>query len=113
MKTIKTETFYREAKVGEIREEERTVELAFSSEQPVERMFGTEILDHSPDSIRLGRLRDSGALLVNHDPTDLVGKIETVEVGSDRLARAKVRFGRSDRANEIFQDVQDGIRSGV
>jgi len=113
METIKTETFYREATVGEIREEDRTVELAFSSEQPVERMFGTEILDHSPESIRLGRLRESGALLVDHDPTDLVGKVEAVEIGSDRMARAKVRFGRSDRANEIFLDIQDGIRSGV
>jgi HK97 family phage major capsid protein/HK97 family phage prohead protease len=113
METIKTKTFYRETTVGEIREEERTIELAFSSEEPVERLFGTEILDHSPDSIRLGRLRESGALLVNHDPADLVGKVETVEVGSDRLARAQVRFGKSDRANEIFNDVKDGIRSGV
>lgn len=79
----------------------------------MERLFGTEILDHSPDSIRLGRLRESGALLVNHDPTDLVGKVETVEVKSDRMARAQVRFGKSDRANEIFNDVKDGIRSGV
>lgn len=112
-KTIKTETFYRDAAVEEVREDERLVALAFSSEKPVERLFGTEILDHSPDSIRLGRLRDSGALLVNHNPDDLVGKVESVDIGSDRVARAKVRFGKSDRANEIFQDVKDGIRSGV
>ena len=95
METIKTETFYREATVGEIREEDRTVELAFSSEQPVERMFGTEILDHSPESIRLGRLRESGALLVDHDPTDLVGKVEAVEIGCfQRHARTR-QLGRS------------------
>jgi len=57
-------------------------------------------------------LRSSGALLVNHNPDDLVGKVESVEIAG-RVARAKVRFGKSDRANEIFQDVKDGIRSGI
>ena len=111
-KTIKTRTLYRQAEVGEIEQEERTINLAFSSEEPVERRFGMEVLDHDPKSIRLGRLRSSGALLVNHNPDDLVGKVESVEIAG-RVARAKVRFGKSDRANEIFQDVQDGIRSGV
>jgi len=111
-KTIETRTLYRQAEVGEIEQEERTINLAFSSEEPVERRFGMEVLDHDPKSIRLGRLRGSGALLVNHNPDDLVGKVESVEI-ADRVARAKVRFGKSDRANEIFQDVQDGIRSGV
>ena len=111
-KVIETRTLYRQAEVGEIEQEERTVNLAFSSEEPVERRFGMEVLDHNPESIRLGRLRGSGALLVNHNPDDLVGKVESVEV-ADRVARAKVRFGKSDRANEIFQDVKDGIRSGV
>ena len=111
-KTIETRTLYRQAEVGEIEQEERTINLSFSSEEPVERRFGTEVLDHDPKSIRLGRLRSSGALLVNHNPDDLVGKVESVEVAG-RVARAKVRFGKSDRANEIFQDVKDGIRSGI
>lgn len=110
---IETRTLYRQAEVGQVEKEERTIDLAFSSEEPVERRFGTEVLDHQPESIRLGRLRGSGSLLVNHNPDDLVGKVETVEISSDRVARAKVRFGKSDRANEIFQDVMDGIRSGV
>jgi len=110
---IETRTLYRQAEVGQVEKEERTIDLAFSSEEPVERRFGTEVLDHKPESIRLGRLRGSGSLLVNHNPDDLVGKVETVEISSDRMARAKVRFGKSDRANEIFQDVMDGIRSGV
>ena len=108
-KVIETRTLYRASTVDKVQEEERTIDLAFSSEEPVERRFGMEVLDHDPKSIRLGRLRGSGALLVNHNPDDLVGKVETVEV-ADRVARAKVRFGKSDRANEIFQDVKDGIR---
>ena len=112
-KKIETRTLYRQAEVGQVEEEERTINLAFSSEEPVERRFGMEVLDHKPESIRLGRLKSSGSLLVNHNPDDLVGKVEEVEISSDLVARAKVRFGKSDRANEIFQDVKDGIRSGV
>jgi HK97 family phage major capsid protein len=93
--------------------EKRTVELAFSSEIEAERWFGIEILDHSPGSVRLDRLRDGGAALVDHNWTDQIGVVESVTIGSDRRGRAVVRFGRSVRANEIFQDVVDGIRKHV
>lgn len=91
----------------------RTVELAFSSEIEVERWYGIEILDHSPESVRLDRLRDGGALLVDHDWTDQVGVIESVTIDADRRGRAVVRFGRSARADEIFNDIVDGIRKHV
>ncbi len=39
--------------------------------------------------------------------------MESVTIGTDRVGRAVVRFGRSELAEEIFQDVQDGIRSLV
>ena len=93
--------------------EKRTVELAFSSEVEAERWFGIEILDHSPASVRLDRLRDGGALLVDHDWTDQIGVVESVTIGADRRGRAVVRFGKSARASEIFQDVVDGIRKHV
>jgi HK97 family phage major capsid protein/HK97 family phage prohead protease len=115
MSKIKTERFYRSAVVGLVGQDkdDRTIELAFSSEEPVERYFGQEVLDHAPTSLRLGRLNDTGALLVNHDPNDLVGKVENVTLGSDRIGRAVVRFGNSVRAQEVYQDVKDGIRTGV
>lgn len=91
-------------------EEARTVEVAFSSEYPVERYFGNEILDHSPESVRLGRLQDGGAVLVGHDHDDQVGVIESVRIDEDRIGRAVLRFGKSQRAEEIYQDVKDGIR---
>ena len=96
-----------------INEEARTVELSFSSESPVSRWFGEEILDHSSESIRLGRLNDGGAVLVDHDARDHVGVVESVVVGADRMGRALVRFGKSARANEIWQDITDGIRKSV
>lgn len=93
--------------------ESRTAELAFSSEEPVERWFGNEILDHNPNSVRLGRLTKGGPVLVDHDARDHVGVIESVSIDSDRRGRATVRFGKSKRADEIFNDVVDGIRSSI
>jgi len=93
--------------------EGRTVDLAFSSELPVERSFGLEILDHSPTSVRLGRMQNGGPVLVDHDPADHVGVVESVSVDGDRRGRVRVRFGRGARASEIFDDVVDGIRRSV
>ena len=93
--------------------EARTVTVAFSSETPYERVWGREILDHSPQSVRLGRLAAGGPLLMDHDARDHVGVIESVEIGPDRVGRAVVRFGRSARAEEVFRDVLDGIRRNV
>ena len=93
--------------------EARTVELAFASETPYDRWWGTEILDCSQTSIRLGRLVAGGPLLMDHDSRDHVGVIESVQIGADRVCRAVVRFGKSARAEEVFQDVLDGIRRNV
>lgn len=96
-----------------ISEENRTVELAFASETPYERWWGVEILDLAAPSVRLGRLTSGGPLLMDHDTCDQIGVIESVQIGADRVGRAVVRFGKSERAEEIFQDVKDGIRRNV
>jgi HK97 family phage major capsid protein len=98
---------------GAVDEESRTVELAFASESPYERWWGVEVLNVEASSMRLGRLQTGANLLMDHDTRDVVGVVEEVGVGADRVARAKVRFGRSARAQEVFQDVVDGIRSNV
>jgi len=107
---------FRAAKIdnSKIDVDSRTVEVAFSSEtEEVIRSFGREILDHSPTSVRLGRLSDGGAVLVDHDTRDHVGVVESVLVDTDRRGRAKLRFGQGVRATEIFQDVIDKIRQFV
>lgn len=92
--------------------DKRTVELTFSSEQPYERWWGVEILDHSESAINLDRLNSRAALLVNHDMSDQVGVIERAWLDG-KNGRAVVRFSRSARGEEILQDVRDGIRSLV
>jgi len=98
---------------GDLQSEDRTLPIAFSSETPVERNFGTEILDHRPESVRLGRLNNSGPVLVNHHLDDQVGVVESARIDPDKFGRASIRFGKSERAEEIFRDVQDGIRTQI
>lgn len=94
--------------------ESRTVEVAFSSDNDgLLRWFGYEVLSHQPGAIRLERLQDGAAFLMDHNSRDQVGVVESVEIGADGVGRASIRFGRSSRAQEIFQDVQDGIRKHI
>ncbi|HKQ24096.1 MAG TPA: phage major capsid protein [Burkholderiales bacterium] len=98
-----------------VKKNERTVEISFSSEEAkVARWFGKEILSHARGAVNLERFNSGRAnLLVNHDPSDWVGVIESARVDDDKVGRAVVRFGNSERANEVFQDVQDGILTSV
>lgn len=106
--------FKRTAEVASFDIEARTVELAFSSEEAeVARWFGLEVLSHEDGACDLSRLNDSAALLVNHDTDDQVGVVVSARVDADRRGRSVVRFGKSVRANEVFQDVVDGIRKHV
>lgn len=114
-KKIKSPIIYRSAEISReaVDTEARTVEFSFSSEAPVERFFGHEILDHTPSSVRLGRLQNGGPVLVDHDPADHVGVIEAVSIDSDRVGRVRARIGRGARASEIFDDITDGIRRSI
>ena len=101
-----------EAKI--VDDKKRTAFIAVSSESPVGRSFGDEILDHAEGSIDLDFLRSGRApLLLDHDPEKQIGVIESVSLDGDRVLRAKVRFGRSALAEEVFQDVVDGIRGNI
>lgn len=99
--------------VREIDTQNRTVDLAFASEAPVDRWFGSEVLDVSEAGMRAGRISDGAALLLNHDWDRQIGVVESVEIGADHVARATVRFSRSPEGDAVFQDVVDGIRKHV
>lgn len=93
--------------------ETRSIPLSFSSEEPYKRWFGTEILDHSPAAVRLDRMKQAGPLLLDHDTRDQIGVVEDIQITNDKVGRAVVRFSQSARAQEIYQDVLDGIRVNV
>jgi hypothetical protein len=95
-----------------VNEDERRVRIAVSSDVPVERAFGTEVLDHGADAIDLSFLRSGREpLLLDHDMIQQIGVVEEVTIdGEARRTRATVRFGKNSLANDVFQDVVDGIR---
>jgi HK97 family phage major capsid protein/HK97 family phage prohead protease len=100
--------------IGTISAESRTVELAFSSNAEIERWPGiAEVLDHSPEACDLSRLNDRANLLFNHDADEVLGVVETARIDADGMGRAVVRFGKSECAEEAWQDVQDGILTKV
>lgn len=98
-----------------IDEAARTVDLAFSSEEPYERCWGIEILDHSKKSVRLDRLKKTGPVVIDHESSvlALVGKIESLEIGSDRVGRARVRLGTDATSEQVFRKILDGILTEV
>jgi HK97 family phage major capsid protein len=113
-KKVLGQVSYRSAQIGRaIDTESRSIEIAFSSETPVERSYGFEILDHSPMAVRLDRINSGGAVLINHDPDDHVGVVDSARIDADRKGRASIRFSRSKDGEEAMQDVADGIRQNV
>jgi len=90
--------------------ETRTVDLAFSSDKPYQRWWGIEILSHDAGMVHMGRLADGAALLLNHDLNSQIGVIERCSIDADNVGRATVRFSKSEAGEEVFRDVQDGIR---
>jgi len=95
----------------QIDESKRTVELAFSSDTPIDTWYGQQILVHDADAVRMDRLNDGGALLLNHSRDDQIGVVDRAWCDAgDGKCRAVVRFSESAKGEEIFRDVVAGIR---
>jgi len=94
--------------------EDRTFEFPFSSEYPVARYFGNEILSHEGKAADLSRLNDGAPLLFNHNPDKVIGVVERAYIdGKRRRGYARVRFSRNPFAQEILSDVKDGVLRNV
>jgi HK97 family phage major capsid protein len=96
-------------------EENRRVRIGVSSEEPVERSFGMEVLGHTPEEINMEFMQSGRApLLLDHKMDQVIGVVEEFKL--DQTAKrtvAVVRFGRSALAEEVFRDVLDGIRMNI
>lgn len=92
---------------------EDELELSFSSEQPVQRYFGTEVLSHEPGAADLSRLNDGAPFLWNHDRDVVLGVVRSAEINGDRRGKAKVKWSRNAAAKEKRMDVEDGILRNV
>ena len=94
--------------------EDRTYEFPFSSEYPVARYFGNEILSHEEKAADLARLNDAAPLLFNHNPDRVIGVVERAYIdGGKRRGYVRVRFSRNPFAQEVLGDVKDGVLRNV
>jgi len=100
--------------VRAVNADERRVTVSFSSEQPVSRWYGTEILQHDEDSILLDRVNSIGVSLFNHNRDRVLGRIENARLdANDKKTYADIIFDPDPDADLIFQKVQSGTLKGV
>lgn len=95
--------------------ETRECDLSFSSEAPYERWWGIEILGHKTGEVDLSWMASGRApFLSNHDTCEQIGVITRAWLDTKNgRGKAVCRFGRSERAEEEFQDAQDEVRVNV
>lgn len=114
-------THFRELKLEATTDESsRSVELSFSSSNGIRQYdwwngeWYSEILDHSPRSVILDRLREIGVGLFNHDTDKVIGRLEDVRLEEkEGKARCRLVFDSDDFAEGVWQKVRSGTLKGV
>ena len=91
---------------------ERKFMLSFSSEEPYERWFGTEILSHSDGAVDLERLGAIGCVLYNHNRDKVIGKILRAWIENGR-GNAEIEFDKDADSETVFQKVAGGTLKGA
>ncbi len=100
-------------------ENSRTVELSFSSEAPVDRWYGQEILSHDVGAVDLERLLQVGTVLFSHGRDPNLGKLPIAKIEKawvdtkDYKGRATVTFDDDEESDRIFRKVQKGLLNGI
>jgi HK97 family phage major capsid protein len=82
--------------------------FSFSSEAPVERWWGTEILSHEKGCARLDRMNDRGAFLFNHNRNILLGSSLKAWLDDDKRAYVTIKWSARDDIKGYRQDCEDG-----
>ncbi len=113
----KAERASRELAAGFIRAKEgegneRKFVISFSSEEPYERWWGVEILDHSEGCVDLGRLKGIGCVLFNHNRDAVIGKVLGAWI-EDGRGMAEIEFDTDEESEKIYKKVKSGTLKGV
>lgn len=95
----------------ERKEADNLLTFPASSEEPVERWYGMEVLSHEPGAVKLKRAK-AGAmpLLFNHNIDDPIGVITGARVEKNRLM-VDAKLFATDRANEVKAMIDGGLRN--
>jgi HK97 family phage major capsid protein len=92
--------FEREAVIQILPREEgsESFKFSFSSEQPVERWFGAEVLSHDEDAADFSRLNNgAGPYLWNHNREVVLGRVDRAWIDSDRRGYCEVTWSPSTK----------------
>ena len=89
------------------------IPIAISSETPVERWFGREVLSHDPEAIVMDRAKRGLPLLMDHDTGTHIGIVRDITIGKDKVLRGRMEFGNHPDAQWIRKDVEAGIRTDI
>ena len=120
IKALSKEVHRREAPQG-LRVEESTdtgLTFSFSSEAPVERWWGREVLMHDEGAMDLARMNDGGPWLWNHNRDVVLGVAEKSWLGADRRLYVKTKWSpnTTEKGTEEYkrrQDIEAGIIRNV
>lgn len=89
------------------------ITFPFSSEMPVDRYFGAEILSHDKGSMDLSRLKNHAPLLFNHNMDLQLGKVVDAWIGDDKRGYCKVQLAENAFAIDKQKDIASGILVNV
>ena len=93
-------------------EENRIVELSFSSETPILRWGDYEVLSHKKDAVMLERINTTGCLLYNHNRDKVIGKVVEAKIKNKR-GIATVQFDDDEESTVIYNKVKNQSLRGV
>ena len=121
LRELNQEPLYRNAVATWRRAEDDpdVVEFSFSSEEPVERYFGTEVLSHQPGAMNMARLNSGAApWLWNHNPDVVLGAVEKAWQGKDGRGQVRTRWSPNTKAEgseewKVRQNWEAGIIKNV
>lgn len=122
LRELNREPLYRNAVVANWRrvdDDPDVVEFSFSSEEPVERYFGLEVLSHEPGAMNMARLNTGAApWLWNHNPDVVLGGVEKAWQGTDGRGMVRTRWSPNTRAEgseewKVRQNWEAGIIRNV
>lgn len=82
-----------------------------SSEEPVERYWGTEVLSHEAGAVRLARATQGAMpLLFNHNVDDPIGMITGARMEDNRLM-VDAQLFKTERAGVVKSMIEGGLRN--
>ena len=104
MTKTQTKIYTRFLTVDNTETKDDTLTVSFSSETPVARQFGTEILSHEETAVDLTRFNDSAPVLWSHNPSEQIGVIKRAWI-ENRKGYAEIQFGNSAKSLEIQKEI--------